>query len=168
MLLNLASDIPFVYYNKKYYFFDRKSLENDLPAFFVKNKTIQIYVITGPGYFSSSRIWVEVVNIISFIWLFSNIFYINKITLFQNYIKKKNINEIILFSWNKNKFIKLYHNSYDFVWKIDWLSEEFFDSKFVNKKFISYEKILYNYKSEYNRNKSKYIKPYYIFEPIVS
>jgi hypothetical protein len=96
MLLNLASIKPFIYDDAKFIFFDRKNLEQQLPEFFANKLPEEIYVITGPGYFSSTRIGVEVVNILSFLKKVRKIYFMDKISLFKQFVvdveaKKNNL-----------------------------------------------------------------------------
>lgn len=204
MLLNLASDKPFVFvwcqdnnqmiikkmfsrwylennsllsginldsYDVGFVFFDRRNLENQLPKFFKEVKVNEIYVITGPWYFSSTRIWVEVVNILKFLWVIDNIYFLDKLALFRQFMQKNNLNEVYLFSWNKNKFILLQKNDYKEIFKKDLdeniLVEELFEINLDNPK-ISYKELLQNYDKNFQWDSTlNYIYPYYIFEPIV-
>jgi len=168
MLLNLASDVPFILDKWHYFFFDRKNLENLLPNFFSRLKKFppDIFVITGPGYFSSTRIWVEVINILSFLGKFKVIYWLDKISLFQQFLNQNDLEVIYLFSGNKRIFIKTLSDSYELINKCENPSEEFFSGIVSNKDIISYNKVLENYKS-YNWNKSNYIRPFYVFQPIV-
>ena len=172
MLLNLASDKPFIFSCWDFVFFDRKNLENQLPEFF-KNKNInEIYVITWPGYFSSTRIWVEVVNILKFLWILNKVFFLSKIDLFTQFLKIRNLDKIYIFSGNKNKFIELSKE-----WKfseilkkninLDLYVEELFEISLKNK-FVLYKDILKDYKKNFSWNiANKYLVPFYIFEPLV-
>ena len=167
MILNLASDRPFVY-NWDFVFFNRKNLEEQLPDFFYENKEkiSALKVITWPGYFSSTRIGVEVVNILKFLGLIKDLYFLDKIILFQHFLKKENLNSIVLFSGNKNKFILVNPDDYEIVWKEvlekELLFEEFFEKDY--KPFVEYRKILsYDYRW---RKAQKYIVPFYVFEPI--
>ena len=168
MLLNLASDKPFVY-DRDFVFFDRKNLEKELPDFFYENKdkVSTLKVITWPGYFSSTRIGVEVVNILKFLGIVKNLYFLDKISLFQQFLKKENLDSIVLFSWNKNKFVLVKLTDYEIVWKKilekEVLFEEFFEKDY--KPFIEYKKVLsydYNWEKE-----DRYLVPFYVFEPIV-
>jgi len=168
MLLNLASDKPFVYY-WDFVFFDRKKLEEQLPNFFYKNKDkiSTLKVITWPGYFSSTRIGVEVVNILKFFDVVKDLYFLDKISLFQQFLKKKDLNSIVLFSGNKNKFVLVSSNDYKIVWKEilgkKSLFEEFFENNY--EPFVGYKKVLsYDYAWKKAKN---YIVPFYVFEPIV-
>jgi len=211
MLLNLASIKPFIYDDSEFIFFDRKNLEQQLPEFFANKLPEEIYVITGPGYFSSTRIGVEVVNILSFLKKVRKIYFMDKISLFKQFVvdveaKKNNLgwlgeyneNQIVssnwenplnssiwpmvLFSGNKSKHIllsaenigKSYNadesfcfvsqNDMDKYWKVDY--EEWMNVFGINWKEISYKDVLKNYK-KFTWQTAKYIKPYYVFEPIV-
>ena len=172
MLLNLAADKPFVFNERDFVFFDRKSLEKQLPSFFSNRVVSDIYVVNWPGYFSSTRIWVEVVNILKFLRYFKQIFFLSKLDLFRQYMKQSNINEVYLFSGNKNKFILLKENSYREIFKKDLQSdivvEELFELELSNKKILYSEllKDYKNYKWNYLVDKS-YLYPFYIFAPIV-
>ena len=169
MLLNLASDKPFVY-DTDFIFFDRKNLEEQLPKFFHKNKDKikNLYVLTGPGYFSSTRIWIEVVNILLALWVIDKVYYLNKLEFFSNLW----FSNIYLFSWNKNKFILLKENGlYQIVEKTKLDPTKTFEQLFdLNlEKVIHYDNILKKYKqlSWKKADKSNLLKPFYIFEPIV-
>ena len=170
MLLNLASDKPFIYDNS-FIFFDRKNLEGQLPKFFYENKDKikNLYVLTGPGYFSSTRIWIEVVNILLALQVINTAYYLNKLEFFNSLW----FSDIYLFSGNKNKFIFLQENGlYEIVEKanLDYAKafEQLFDLKL--EKVIYYEDILKKYKklSWKKADKNHLLKPFYIFEPIVS
>ena len=168
MILNLASDKPFVY-DWDFVFFDRKSLEKDLSAFFYKNKDklSTLKVITWPGYFSSTRIGVEVVNILKFLGVIKELYFLDKLSLFKQFLIKENLYSVVLFSGNKNKFVMVYvDNDYDIVWREilekDVLFEEFFEKDY--KPLIEYKKVL---TYDYNRERAdKYLVPFYVFEPI--
>jgi len=168
MILNLASDNPFVY-DWYFVFFDRKNLEKELPDFFYENKDklSTLKVITWPGYFSSTRIWVEVVNILKFLDIIKDLYFLDKISLFQQFLKKENLDSIVLFSWNKNKFVLVKSDDYEIIWKEilekEVLFEEFFEKDY--KPFIEYKKVLsydYNWEKE-----DRHLVPFYVFEPIV-
>jgi len=168
MLLNLASDKPFVY-DGDFVFFDRKNLEEELPGYFYENKDkiSTLKVITWPGYFSSTRIGVEVVNILKFLGVVKELYFLDKISLFQQFLKKENLDLIVLFSGNKNKFVLVKPDNYEIVWKEilekEVLFEEFFEKNY--KPFIEYKKLL---SYDYNWQKAdKYLVPFYVFEPIV-
>ena len=172
MLLNLASDKPFVYFNNDFLFFDRKSLESILPSFFYKNKDIikTIYIINWPWYFSSTRVGVEVVNILYALGIIKDIYFLDKLDFFQ----QNNIVDTYLFSGNKNKFIYLEKNgSYKIVWKKELNFsknfEELFELKLDNINFVKYTDFIKNYKNLNWKKlwKQSLLKPNYIFEPIV-
>jgi len=172
MLLNLASDKPFIYNNWEFIFFERKELENQLPSFFYENKENikTLYIITWPGYFSSTRVGVEVINILFTLNVVENLYFLNKLEFFY----QNGFDDIYLFSGNKNKFIllKKWWN-YDIVFKKDLdLSkyfEELLELKLENIKTISYKKLLKNYEkiNWNNLEKNHLLKPFYIFEPII-
>jgi len=171
MFLNLWADKTFIYHNWNFTFFERKQLDTQLPKFFKKKGNIdKLFVIIWPGNFSSSRIWVEVVNILVYLWVFKNVFYLNKLEFFQQLW----FNDIYLFSGNKNKFIFLKDNNNDIVSKQDmnkkYLLEELFELNLENFELIKYESILNNIENlEWNKLKERELLiPYYIFEPAVS
>ena len=169
MLLNLSSDVPFIYNNGNFIFFERKKLETELPNFFYENKKTlkDIYVLTWPWYFSSTRVWVEVINILKVLNIFDNIYFLNKLDFF----KQLWYDDIYLFSGNKNKFIEFKLDWYNIVSKKDLdknkKMEEIFELDWQSK--IEYKKILNNYKNiQWNILwKDSLLKPYYIFAPIV-
>lgn len=172
MFLNLWADKTFIYHDWEFTFFEKKQLDIELPKFFKKNRNInKLFVIIWPGNFSSSRIWVEVVNILVYLWVLKNVFYLNKLDFFNQLW----YNDIYLFSGNKNKFIYLKEeNNYDIVPKQDmdqkYLLEELFELNLDSFEMIRYKNILKDIeKLERNKLKEKeLLVPYYIFEPIVS
>ena len=167
MFLNLGSDVPFIYTNDKFVFFDRKNLENQLPQFFYdnKDKLNSLYVITWPWYFSSTRVGVEVVNILKVLWIFKNIYFLDKIIFF----KKLWFRKLYLFSWNKNKFLDL--ETDNIISKKDlnpsYKMEELFELEAKN--MIFYKDIIKNYKDiKWNKLwENTLLKPFYIFDPII-
>jgi len=171
MFLNLWSDKTFIFYNWEFTFFERKQLDIQLPKFFKDNNIDKLFVIIWPGNFSSSRIGVEVINILMYLWVLKNVFYLNKLEFFQQLW----FNNIYLFSGNKNKFIYLKtDNNYDIVSKQDmnkkYLLEELFELNLEEFETIKYKNILDNVeKLEWNKlKKQELLTPYYIFEPAVS
>lgn len=169
MLINLSSDIPFSYNNWNFHFFDRKKLEKDLPTYLYKLWNLKdIYLITWPWNFSTARVGTEVLNILLFLWKLEKIYYLDKLDFF-NQLWYENI---YLFSWNKNKFIKLKNKwVYDIVSRnyIEKLNceETFEERNKLDLQNIKYKDILKNYKT-FNWNEEKNIlKACYIFEPIV-
>jgi len=172
MFLNLWSDRTFIYHNWDFTFFDRKQLDIQLPKFFKENNDIKkLFVIIWPGNFSSSRIWVEVINILVYLWVLKNVFYLNKLEFFQQLW----FNNIYLFSGNKNKFIYLKtDNNYDIVSKQDmnkkYLLEELFELNLDGFEIVKYQIILNDIeKLKWNKlKKQELLTPYYIFEPAVS
>ena len=171
MLLNLAADKPFIFNKWDFVFFDRKTLEKQLPSFFSDRVVSDIYVVNWPGYFSSTRIWVEVVNILKFLGYFKQIFFLSKLDLFKQYMKQSNIEEVYLFSGNKNKFILLKEDSYVEVFKkelkSDIVVEELFELDIPNRGIL-YSELLKDYKRyKWNLVNDGYLYPFYIFAPIV-
>ncbi len=172
MFLNLWADKTFIYNNWDFTFFERKQLDIQLPEFFKNNSDVdKLFVIIWPGNFSSSRIWVEVVNILVYLWVLKNVFYLNKLEFFQQLW----YNNIYLFSGNKNKFIFLKdQKKYDIVSTSDMnkkcLLEELFELNLEGFGIIKYKDILKDIeKLERNKLKEKELLiPYYIFEPAVS
>ena len=172
MFLNLWADKTFIYNNWDFIFFDRKQLDIQLPKFFKNNSDVdKLFVIIWPGNFSSSRIWVEVINILVYLWVLKNVFYLNKLEFFN----KLWFENIYLFSGNKNKFIFLKdQKNYDIVSISDmnkkYLLEELFELNLEGFEMIKYFKILNDIeKLERNKLKEKeLLTPYYIFEPAVS
>ena len=169
MLINLSSDIPFVYDNVKFHFFDRKNLENQLPKYLYEIENLKdLHVITWPWNFSTTRIGTEVINILLFLWKIDKVYYLNKLEFF-NFLWYDNI---YLFSGNKNKFIKLLKNQkYEIINRKDtktlYCEEVFEEKNKLDLKYIRYEDILKNYKKLDWHEEFKLLKAYYIFEPIV-
>lgn len=172
MLLNLASDKPFVYKDWEFIFFSRKELESQLPNFFYENRNNlkNLYVINWPWYFSSTRVWTEVVNILLALKVFDKVYYLNKLEFFNQIAKDK----IYLFSGNKNKFILLKQTGdYEIVLKknldLNIKFEELFELKIEQANFVRYNDILKNYdKLDWKiATESSLLKPFYIFQPIV-
>jgi len=169
MLLNLSSDVPFIYADK-FTFFERKNLEEQLPNYFFENveKINDIYVITWPWYFSSTRVWVEVINILNTLNIVENIYFLDKISFYQ----KLWYNQIYLFTWNKNKFYDISTTKVTFRKDLDFdiLLEELFEIKLDWFNYIKYSTFIKKYKDlEWNKLKNNdLLKPFYIFEPIVS
>lgn len=170
MFLNLASNIPFIYNNWVFTFFEKKSFEKELPVFLDSNIIEELYIINWPWNFSTTRIWIEVLNIFLLLGKISKIYFLNKLEFF-NLLWFYNI---YLFSWNKNKFINLIENQeYKFVQKNNInkklnVEEFFFNEIIFDNNFIKYSKILKNYKNiKWNQEKN-ILKPYYIFDPIVN
>jgi hypothetical protein len=58
---------------------------------------------------------VEVVNILKFLGVVKELYFLNKISLFQQFLKKENLNLIVLFSGNKNKFVLVKPDNYEIV-----------------------------------------------------
>jgi len=170
MLLNIASDKPFIYENNNFIFFDRKELETQLPEFFYKNKEkiSTMYVIHGPWYFSSTRVGVEVLNILKTLDVIHTLYYLDKLSFFAQCGEEN----IYLFSGNKNKFILWKNNEIVLKKDLDFslYFEELFELKIESNNFIKYENIVKNYKNlSWNKlEENKLLRPYYIFEPIVS
>jgi len=168
MLLNLSSDVPFIYRDWEIRFFERRSLEEQLPKYFYENKDLlaNIYVISWPWYFSSTRVGVEVINILKVLWIVKNIYFLNKLDFFKELWFK----DIYLFSGNKNKFIDL---EWNVILKKNLNNqkqiEELFELKLENFEMIKYKEILKNYKNlKWDKIKKQgLLKPFYIFEPIV-
>ena len=169
MLINLSSDIPFSYDNEKFYFFDRKELEIEFPKYLYEVKDLKnLYIITWPGNFSTTRVWTEVLNILLYLWKLDKVYYINKLEFF-NLMWYDNI---YLFSWNKNKFIKLLKNKkYEIINRKNienlYCEQVFEERNKLDLKYIKYEDILKNYKKLDWHVENKLLEPYYIFEPIV-
>lgn len=171
MLLNLSSDVPFVYHDRAFVFFERKKLEIQLPEFFHKNQISELYVLNGPWNFSSTRVGVELVNILIFLEKLDKVFFLNKMEFFS----QNNFQNIYLFSGNRNKIIHLLENeNVKFVnqnqIKAD-LSEQTFESRnFLSENIIKYEEILQNYKKlKWHQIQDKeLLKPHYAFDPIVN
>jgi len=171
MLLNLWSDVPFVYFDWIFHFFERKKLELELPRFFKEFWYLEeIFIITWPWNFSSCRIWIEVVNILIYLGVLKDVFYLNKLEFFQ----QLGYQNIYLFSGNKNKFIKLEKHNYIIVSKVNMDNsiplEELFELTIEGFDIIKYKNILKSFQ-KLERNKLKkqdILSPYYIFNPIVS
>jgi len=169
MILNLASDIPFIYKDNDFIFFERKKLESNLPKFFKDCIDLnEIYVVIWPWNFSSTRIWVEVVNILIFLWYFNEVYFLDKLDLFSKLWFK----DVYLFSGNKNKLIFLKENKkYDIIKTAnlaDFPFEETFDLDYWKKKIL-YKDLFKNIKKiSWNKlDKWELLVPYYIFQPIV-
>jgi len=170
MIVNLASDIPFIFKDWKISFFDRQKLQIELPNYLYEIKNFKnIYVITWPWNFSTSRIWIEVLNILLYFWKIDFIYYLDKLDFFNQLW----YSYIYLFSWNKNKLIKLKENkTYDIVF-IDniedfYCEETFEDRNKISLKTIKYKDIFKDYKKLNWNKETNILKPYYIFEPIFS
>lgn len=171
MLLNLSSDIPFIFKDSKFKFFERKKLESELPLFFKEEKAREIYLINWPWNFSTTRIWVELINILFFLWKLDKAYCMNKIDLFlQSWYEY-----IYLFSWNKNKILELKGKSdIDFISPKDLKrkkSEEIFSKDGnLTEDIIRYADLLSDYEKlarpEYNID--NLLRPFYSFDPIVN
>ncbi len=169
MLLNFASDVPFVYNDWDLYFFDRKNFETQLPTYLYKQNSIEtLYIITWPWNFSTTRIGTEVVNILLHLWNLDKVYYMDKLELFN----KLWYENIYLFSWNKNKFILLKKDkNYDITSRKEiktWICEQTFEERNqLNLDVIKYENILKDYQKINWNKETKLLKANYIFEPIV-
>lgn len=169
MLINLASDVPFSYKNWYFHFFNRKNLEKELPTYLYELWNLDdIYVIIWPWNFSTARIGTEILNILLFLKKIKTIYYLDKLNFF-NQLWYENI---YLFSWNKNKFIKIKKKwEYTIVLRNDIENlqcEEVFEEKNnLNLRTIKYKNILKNYKNLNWNKEQNILKTYYIFEPIV-
>ncbi len=172
MLINLWSDIPYIYVDNRINFLEKNKLEEQLPVFLNVNKK-SLYVITWPGNFTSTRIWCQIINI--FVWInnIKLIRYLNKFD-FYNELWYSNI---YLFSGNKNKYLSLDKD----IWiseilvqnldKNNTSIEPLFDN--INKNNFSVENIIpiQEILSKYNKIQWKeagFITPFYYFEPITS
>lgn len=169
MLINLSSDIPFSYNNWTFHFFDRKSLEKQLPDYLYKIKDLKnLYIITWPWNFSTARVGTEVINILLYLLKLNNVYYLDKLDFF-NQLWYENI---YLFSWNKNKFIKLKNKwVYDIVSRnyIEKLNceETFEERNTLDLQNIKYQDILKDYEKLNWKKERKLLKANYIFAPIV-
>ena len=169
MLINLSSDIPFSYDEWKFHFFDRKNLEIQLPNYLYELKNLKtLYVITWPWNFSTARIWTEVLNILLYLWKLESVYYLNKLEFFN----MLGYDDIYLFSWNKNKLIKLWKNQkYEIINRKDLENlycEQIFEEKNkLDLEYIKYEDILKDYNKLGWKKENKLLKAYYIFAPIV-
>ena len=169
MILNLASDIPFIYKDNDFIFFERKELESNLPKFFKESWNLdEIYVIVWPWNFSSTRIWVEVINILIFLWYFNKVYFLDKLDLFTQLWYEN----IYLFSGNKNKPIFLKEDkNYDIIKIFDLENFKFEETFYLDywKEKILYKDLFKNIKGiTWNKlDKWELLVPYYIFQPIV-
>lgn len=169
MLLNFASDVPFVYKNDNFTFFEKKNFETQLPNYLYEQDNIEeLYIITWPWNFSTTRIGTEVINILLYLKKVQNVYYLNKLEFF-NALWYENI---YLFSWNKNKFLYLKQNKdYEIISRNDikiWKSEQIFEERNnLDIEHINYENILKNYKKLDWNKENKQLDVFYIFNPIV-
>jgi len=172
MLINLWSDIPYIYTNNRINFLERKKLEEQLPVFLKSNKQ-DLYVVTWPGNFTSTRIGCQIINIYLWVNKIKEIYYLNK---FEFY-KQLWYSNIFLFSGNKNKYLHL-----DTEWKTTeknvqdldkktLLLEPLFDDinteRFGVEYMIPIQEILTKH-TNIQWKEAASLSPFYYFKPITS
>ena len=172
MLINLWSDIPYIYVNNRIIFLERKELEEQLPVFLKSNKE-ELHVITWPGNFTSTRIGCQIINIYLWVNNIKKIYYLNKFE-FYNQLWYSNI---YLFSGNKNIYLyldsmaKITEKTFQNLDKENILLEPLFDH--INTERFSLDNILPIQKilSEYlniQRKEAVSLAPFYYFKPVSS